>query len=193
MAQKRKTDQTKLIARAALALAGKSGWGRLTPQAVARKARLKTETVTAVFPDKWALLKWVLKDISDKTDREVKSRLGDNWRDNLFELMMTRIDIAAPDKKAFASLPGAFRHEPKALPQFARIFWRTMAHMLKTAQVPGGPCHPAYVAAFGILYVSVVDTFLKDDTSDHAKTMAALDQRLGLFEQVVDFKVCPKN
>jgi hypothetical protein len=152
MAQKRKTDQTKLADRAAL-----------------------------------------LKKIEEKATRDVKRRLGDNWRDNLFEIVMTRMELLAPHKKAFAALPAAFRRDPTALPKFARTFWRTMAQILKTAHVPGGLCQPAYVAAFGVLYLSIIDTFLKDPTKDHAKTMAALDQRLGVFEQVVDFSVCKKR
>ena len=193
MAQKRKTDQTKLIVKAALDLAGKSGWSGLTTKAVAKKARLKPDAVAAVFSDKWDILKYVLKDLELETDRAVKARLGDAWRDNLFEIMMTRLELAALHKKAFASLPDAFRKEPRAVVTFARTFWRTMAHMLKTASLPGSICQPAHVAAFGVLYASVIDAFLKDTTKDHSKTMAVLDQRLGWFQEFVEFSACRKD
>ncbi len=161
MAQKRKADHTKRT--------GKAG-GKTTGATLAKAAAL-------------------LKKIEEQTARDVKRRLGDNWRDNLFEIMMTRIDLAAPHKKTFAALPKEFRHDPKAIPEFARLFWRTMSRLLKLAKAPA---HPQHVAAFGVLYATIVDTFLKDTTRDHAKTMAALDKRLGLFEQFVDFASCKR-
>jgi len=131
----------------------------------------------------------LLKKLEEKTARDVKARLGDNWRDNLFEIMMTRLELAAKHKKTYAAIPSALGGEPKAIPKFAKLFFKTMRRMLVLADAPASPVH---VAAFGILYASVVNTFLNDNTKDHAKTMAALDQRLGMFEQLVNFSVCRK-
>jgi hypothetical protein len=100
---------------------------------------------------------------------------------------MTRVDLAAPHKKQFLALPAVFREDPKAIPRFARTYCGTMKRMLKLAEAPA---HPHHVAAFGVLYATVVDTFLKDTTRDHAKTMAALDKRLGWFEQFAGFSSC---
>jgi hypothetical protein len=129
----------------------------------------------------------LLRKIEEQTARTVKNRLGDNWRDNLFEIVMTRIDFAAPHKKKFIALKDTFREDPKALPSFARTYCGTMKRLLKLADAPALPHH---VAAFSVLYATIIDTFLKDDTRDHAKTMAALDKRLGYFEQFVDFSRC---
>lgn len=129
----------------------------------------------------------LFKKIEAETARQVKSQLGRDWRDNLFEIMMTRLELATPHKKFFATLPALFRENPKAVPHFARLFWKTMKHILVLAKAPGRPHH---VAAFAVLYVSIVDTFLKDTTRDHAKTMAALDKRLGMFEQLTHFDPC---
>jgi hypothetical protein len=129
----------------------------------------------------------LLKQIEEKTARAVKGHLGDNWRENLFEIIMTRVDLAAPHKKKFLALREEFRHDPKAIPGFARTYFATMKRILKLADAPA---HPHHVAAFSVLYATIIDTFLKDTTRDHAKTMAALDKRLGYFEQVVEFSKC---
>jgi hypothetical protein len=129
----------------------------------------------------------LLKKLEEKTARDVKSRLGDNWRDNLFEIMMTRLELAAKDKKTFAALPAALGAEPKAIPKFTRIFFKTMHRMLILADAPASPLH---TAVFGVLYASVVNTFLNDAAKDHAKTMSALDQRLGMFEQAAGYIPC---
>jgi len=192
MARKRKTDQSKLIVDAALELACKSGWDGLTIKAVAKKAKLKTEVVTALFPDRWALLKRVLETLEKETARDVKGKLGDDWRDNLFEILMTRVDLAAPHKKAYASLPSAFRKEPQVIPEFTKLFFETMDKMLTLAGVPVGGFYPAHVAAFSVIYLSLIDVFIRDDTKDHSKIMAMLDRRLGLFEKFVNRTQCDK-
>jgi len=139
MAQKRKTDQSKLDAAAAL-----------------------------------------LKKLEAETARDVKKRLSGNWRDNLFEIMMTRMDLAAKHKKTYAAIPSTLSHQPQEIPKFAKRFLKTMHHMLKLAKAPASPLH---VAAFSVLYASVVNAFLNDVTKDRAKTMAALDKGLSMFEQ----------
>ncbi|MFH1158016.1 MAG: hypothetical protein V1721_03920 [Pseudomonadota bacterium] len=192
MAQKRKTDQSGLIVAAALELACESGWGGLTLKAVAKKAKLKPEAVTALFPDRWALLKRVLETLEKETACDVKDRLGNDWRDNLFEILMTRIDLAAPHKKAYASLPAAFRREPRALLEFAKLFFETMDKTLTLAGLPAGGLYPAHVAAFSVLSLSLVGAFLRDDAKDRSKIMATLDRRLGLFEKFVECTRCEK-
>lgn len=129
----------------------------------------------------------LLRKLEEKTARAVKGHLGDNWRDNLFEILMTRIELAAPHKKTYAGIPAQVRHEPKSLPAFTRQFLKTMHSMLILAKAPASPVH---VAAFGVLYALIIDTFLKDGTRDHAKTMAAVDQRLGMFEKFAEYTSC---
>jgi hypothetical protein len=136
---------------------------------------------------KLAALEALLKEMEKRTARDVKPRLGKNWRDNLFEIMMTRIDVVAKRKKDYASIPSALRREPSEIPKFARMFLKTMHGMLVLAKAPA---HPHHVTALSVLYATVIDCFLKDKTKDHAKTMAALDKRLGMFEEFVKFTQC---
>lgn len=129
----------------------------------------------------------LLRKLEEKTIRAVKGHLGDNWRENLFEILMTRIELAGPHKEAYAAIPSEFRRYPKEIPAFARTFLKTMHNILILAKAPASPLH---VAAFSVLYTSVINTFLKDETRDHAKTMAAVDQRLGVFEQFMEYTSC---
>jgi hypothetical protein len=147
----------------------------------------KKQTRSGQSPDS---IETLLKKIEEKTARDVQDRLGDNWRDNLFEIVMTRLDLAAPHKKQLAALKDKFREDPKAVPTFARTYYGTMKRILILADAPSLPHH---VAAFSVLYATIIDTFLKDDTRDHAKVMAALDKRLGYFEQFVNFAHCRKT
>ena len=192
MARKRKTDQSKLITTAALELACKSGWESLTLKTVAKKAKLKTEDVTDIFSDKWEILKRILELLEKETACDVKGQLGESWRDNLFEILMTRSDLVAPHKKAYASLSAAFRKEPRAVPEFTKIFFKTAENMLTLAGVPSGGFYPVYVAAFSVLYLSFIETLIRDDSKDSSKIMAKLDRRLRLFEKFVNRTQCKR-
>lgn len=192
MAQKRKTEQSKLIAEAALALADRGGWGSLTFAAIARKGKVKQTDIEKKFSDIWDILAFVLQDLETETARTVDGYLGDSWRDNIMEILMTRFDIAARHRGAFSSLAKDLPKQPKALRRFARTFYDTMGRMLEKAGLPAAPLRPLQVAAFGALYVSIVDVWIKDDTRDQSKTMAAIDKRLGLFDSAMGFLSCKK-
>ncbi len=126
-------------------------------------------------------MKASLKKLEERTARQVKGRLGAHWRDNLFEIIMTRLELAALQKKAYTSIPAELCKSPAAAPSFAKFFLRSMRNILKLAKAPSTPLH---VAGFGVLYINVIDVFLKDNTRDHSKTMAVLDKRLELFERL---------
>lgn len=185
MAQKRKTDQTEKLAQAALSLAAKKGWGAVTVKEMAKRAKVPSKTAEAAFDDGWDALLWVLKKMNDEAIAVIPG--GGSWRDKLFDIAMTRFDLAQQHRNAFTRLPKDFTRHPKALPRFAKPFYRAMAHMLGAAGLKKGKCTPALVAGFGLIYLSVTHVWSQDDTRDLAKTMAALDKRLELFEQLVEF------
>lgn len=187
MAQKRKTDQTKLIAEAALSLAGKAGWDRLTFKDIAKKAKVGVKDVEAQFSDTWDILKWVLKKLESDTRQNVEKHLGKDWRDNLAEILMTRFELAQAHRPAFASLGKSFARHPAATPRFARGFYKTLDGMLQLSGISRKLCQPVCVMALGAVYLSLVDVWMKDNTPDLSKTMAAIDRRLDLYAQALDF------
>lgn len=129
----------------------------------------------------------LLQELEDKTARRLKGQMSGGWRDNLFEVIMTRLELAAPHKKTLAAIPSGLLQAPGEAPDLARIYCGALRNMLKLAKAPATPAH---VAAFGVLYATIIDVFLKDATKDHAKTMAAVDKRLGWFEQFAGYIPC---
>jgi AcrR family transcriptional regulator len=193
MAQKRKTDQTKLITEAAIALADARGWNEVTFKDVARDARCTEATVKALFPDIWAMIRWHLEAIENETRKEVEEYLTGNWRDNLMEILMMRFERAQRHRNAWRSLPDAFRAHPRKLRRFARLFYKTMDRMLKLAGLPPRLCQPLLVTVMGGVYLSLVHTYLEDDTPDLARTMAAIDKRMEIVERAAHYTDCRKE
>jgi AcrR family transcriptional regulator len=183
MAQKRKTNQTETVFNAALALASKGGWDSLTLPAVAKKARVPQKSLEQEYGDIWNLLKAVLLKLEKDTMAAVGDYLGDNWRDNLMELLMTRFELAQQHRDVYASLPRSFAKNPQQSPRFAKQFYKYLDNTLRTAGIEKKLCQPACVVAFGAVYLSLVDVWMRDETADLSKTMAAIDKRTGMMEQ----------
>lgn len=205
MAQKRKSNQTKTArkakgkgksgrdirgaaADAALSLAVKSGWDRLSLSDVAKSAKLPQKDVAAAFKDSWDILAFVLKRQEDDTKAEVENYLGDSWRDNLMEILMMRFEKAQPHRDAYAAIGPSALRDPRVAQRFGREFFATLSRMLTLAGLERGRCQPLFVAGFGALYLSLVDTWLRDKTPDMSHTMAAIDKRIGLFERLTNPK-----
>ena len=189
MAQKQNAKQRKQIVEAALSLAGKGGWAKLTFAAIAKKAKLKTGDIEKQFSDVWDILIAALSDIEIRTQEKVENYLSDNWHDNLMEILMTRFDLAEAHRVAFSSLVRDIPRRPKVVRRLLPAFYGTMQRML---ELSGAPAQPLTIVAFGGLYLSIVDTWIKDDSRDKSKTMAAIDKRLGLFESFSGYLSCKK-
>lgn len=188
MAQKRKTDQTKTIIDSALFLAGKQGWDAVSLADIAKKARLPLKTVSASFKDVWAVMEQALRNLESETSATVENNLGDNWRDNLMEILMTRFELAQGHRDAYLAVAPAVMKHPKLVKRFGKSFYRTMERMLDLADAPcKTQLKPLGVAAMGALFLSLVYAWEQDKTPDLSKTMAAIDKRTGLLEQAFDF------
>lgn len=199
MAQKKQRNQTKVkkprktadirpkVAAAALNLAATRGWDHVTMEDIAAESGIAQKSIAAVFHDIWAILGYVLQNIADKTKAEVEAYLTEDWRENIMEILMTRFDLAQDHRAAFQRLPRDLAKHPRTMRRLARRFYRTMRDMLLLAGFPAKDLNPVIIGTFGVLYMSVVDTWSKDETLDMSRTMAAMDKRLGYFEQAAGY------
>ncbi len=188
MAQKRKTDQTKTIIDAALFLAGKQGWDSVSLGDIAKKAKLPLKTVSASFKDVWDVMEQALRSLEAETAATVENHLGDNWRDNLMEILMTRFELAQTQREAYLAVAPAVMKHPKLAKRFGKSFYRTMERMLDLAGAPcKKQCRPLCVTAMTALFLSLVHAWQQDETPDLSKTMAAIDKRTGTLEQAFGF------
>lgn len=179
MPQKSRRDQTKHIHAAALALAAKGGWGGLTLADIAARAKVPQAELAARYGDIWDIAADILTAIDQSVRKDVSDRLGESWRDNVFELLMTRFEQMQPHRGAFVKILPSAAKSPCAAPRLARRLARSMEDVRAVAGMRGGPFKPVAVGALSVLYLSLVDVWAEDDTADMAKTMAALDKRLG--------------
>jgi AcrR family transcriptional regulator len=174
---------------AALKLAAANGWRRTALADIAGEAGLSLAELYSRFPSKASILEAFIRRVDRATlEGADKTRDDDtSVRDRLFELIMRRLDALEPHKAAVAALVRDLSFHPVASLCVGRRLSRSMAWVASVAGVPTtGPLGMLRVKGLAALYAYVLRVWLRDDSADHAKTMAALDkalQRAEMFAQ----------
>jgi ubiquinone biosynthesis protein COQ9 len=186
----RKTEKTPksepdLLVMAFEAIAAE-GWRSFRLSTLAEKADLPLAAVRAELPCRAALL----TRLGARLDKGMLDLPRDELaelepRERVFELIMRRLDAMAPFKAGLATLGREARLEPDVL----------LASVCNVARLTGWLLDVAGVRMVGIqsfaarkllalIYVRTFSVWLKDDTPDHARTLAELDKRLRQAENL---------
>ncbi|HTY67775.1 MAG TPA: TetR family transcriptional regulator [Alphaproteobacteria bacterium] len=169
---------------AALKLAETQGWRRTSFADIAQEAGLGIAELYRRFRSKGAILDAFVRRI-DLATLEGAEAGGDESspRDRLFDLFMRRFDALQPYKGAVAALARDLPLHPLAALCTGARLCRSMAWMASVAGLPGGgPFGLLRAKALAAIYLYTMRIWLRDESEDHAKTMAALDQALSRAE-----------
>jgi len=126
-------------------------------------------------------LERILEQIDRETTARTRKNLGPRWRDNLFEIVMTRLEIAHKNKSLHTYVAGYLFETPLDAHHLTKKFMRILHDILVLAKAPSGPLHMTF---FGIFYIEVINLYLKEPESNCSKTMALLDQRITFLEKL---------
>lgn len=169
---------------AALRLAETRGWGRTTLPDIAGEAGLGLAELYGRFRSKGAIREAFIQRVDRATLDGIEPGAGDaSVRDRLFDLLMRRFDALQPYKGAVAALAREAPFHPLGALCAGRRLLRSMAWIGGAAGLPtGGPFGLLRVKAVMAIYLYAMRAWLRDDSEDHGKTMAALDQALSRAE-----------
>ncbi|PZQ45786.1 MAG: TetR family transcriptional regulator [Micavibrio aeruginosavorus] len=173
---------------AALDLAARMPWDMVTLTDIADKAHASLAELCEVFEDKTD----ILAAYGRMVDKQVLENVGAadpsvSERDRLFEILMERFDVMEEHKDALASILKSLTVDPKqaviGLPHLGRSMnWMFEAAGLSASGIKGA----IKIAGLTALYLYVLKVWLRDETADLSKTMAALDKSLGRAERAVN-------
>ena len=171
------------ILSAALDCAARNSWSEVTLADIAGAAELPLADFRAEFASKTEIIAALVRAVDDEVlKRAAKRSEGQEKRDALFDIVMTRFDVLGPHKAALKSIhasgPADFA--------LAGPFLSSQHWMLEAAGIAtDGPTGALRVAGLGLAYASVFRTWLEDDDPGLARTMAALDRRLRRGERTL--------
>lgn len=170
---------------AALGLAATEGWRGVSLAAIATAAELPVLQVYRVFQSKQAILCGLFRRIDAIVLAEPPAAEPDERpRDRLFDLLMRRFDALQPYKPALDVLRREWPGDPVTALCAGASLLRSMRWMLEAADIPTGGVRGAVALKLAsAAYLSVMRVWQRDDSSDLARTMAALDARLRRIER----------
>ncbi|MGB0749131.1 MAG: hypothetical protein ACPGO3_10325 [Magnetospiraceae bacterium] len=183
---KRKSPSEKVIS-AVLDIIEEDGWAAVTMAAAARRASVPLAEVRAAFSDRQAVLDAYLSGI-DQAVLEATAQdevTDESPRDRLFDVIMRRFDALAPRKAALQNLLMAATRDPAISICGSGRLATSMRWMLEAAGLcAAGPVGALKTVGMAALYASVFRVWLKDESPDMSKTMAALDKALDRAERL---------
>ena len=181
------TDEAQRIVDAALALAAERRWRDVALADIAARAGVSLVNLYRHCPSKAAAVAAFLRRIDAAVLAGTHGDDGDtSARDRLFDVIMRRFDALAPYKKAVASILADIPADPIAALAEAGPFLRSMAWMLEAAGLSAAGLRGALrVKGLALVYVATLRVWLNDDSSDLARTMAALDRNLRRAESLI--------
>jgi AcrR family transcriptional regulator len=168
------------IVAAAMALAAERDWREIGLTDIAEAAGVSLADLLAQYPSKLAILDGFTRTIDRRVLAEFEPESESvSVRDRLFDVLMRRFDVLEPHKAAVGRIAGAACRDPLIGVATGCAVLRSMGLMLEAAGVPSdgmrGIIRRKGLAA---MYGATLRDWLKDDTADKSRTMAALDGRL---------------
>ncbi len=180
------SDPAERILAAAMEVAVRIGWRRAALADIAAAAGMSLGDVHAHFSDKGAMLRGIV----ELADRKVLAGAGapdpeSSARDRLFDVLMRRFDVLRPYREGLAAVAreGGGVGIGDAICGAQRML-RSLAWMLEAAGIgTGGWAGACRVKGLAVVYGATFSAWLRDETEDMSKTMAALDKNLGRAER----------
>ena len=173
------------IVDAAMEIAAGRRWEDVTLEAIAARADISLAGIREHFDGRLAILDAfaarIDRAVLDGLDAELAEEAP---RERLFDVLFARIEALRPHRDAIANLMIAARRDPLLALALNGLAARSMAWMLTGAGIASGGLPGAIRAqALAVQWRRVLGTFIRDDDTGLARTMAELDRRLRQAER----------
>lgn len=188
----RKADRPQHIIKAALALAAAGRWSSVGLRDIAEAAEVSLAELHELYSSKTAILAAHF----DAIDAAVLKGTAefdteDTRRDRLFEVLMRRFDALSGDRDAIAAIVLASCRDPIAGLCLSVGLLRSMRWMLEAAGIRAtGPRGRMTARGLAAVWLATARIWLRDESEDMARTMAALDRNLARAERLANLLAC---
>ncbi len=168
-----------------------SGWRNTTMDAIASRAGVDLGETLMLVPTKAHFALRLLDRADALTMLDVKEVDGDDTpRDRLFEIMMRRFDVLNAHREGYRAVIAGTMRDPSAAPLALCRLRRSLSMILAAAGIsPDGLIGLLRIKGLAAVGAYTLRAWVKDDSVDLAKTMAALDRALAQAERLAGFSL----
>lgn len=179
-------DPKQAIIKSALALATEHGWSHVSMAEISEHADMSMSELRKHLATKAGLIELIVRDTDAHVCEQTNVSEDDGTaRERLFDVLMSRFDHLSQNREAIAAVLRDSLADPITLARRACCFRTSMKLMLETAHIPtSGPFGALRTKGGLVVYAAAFRAWLKDDSKDMSKTMAALDKALIQAEKI---------
>ena len=179
-------DRDKIVA-AFLALLAEQRIEQIGFADIAAGAGVPLAQLRGEFPSVLAILAAYLKSVDRAVLAEDMADMAEEPpRERLFDVLMRRLEVMAPQREAVRSLMRSARRNPPLTLALNRLAVRSQQWMLTAAGIKAsGPRGLMRAQGLAVLFAAVLRAWVNDDDPGLARTMAALDRALGRGQRLV--------
>ena len=164
----------------------KIGWKSFSFEKLAEEEKISVLDVNKVLKTKTMLLREfsLMIDSSVEKNFDLKDLENSSTKDNLFELIMLRLELMTPYKKALYNIIDAFKNDLSAYKTVSCSILGSLDFYLElTNSYDGSFLDGLKKNTLLIIYARTFMTWMNDNSDEMTKTMSELDKMLSFAER----------
>ncbi len=183
-------SQKKLkLINAAFQMIEKLGWQKFSLKRLADEEKISIAEINQIFRKK----EDILKEFSSMIDLQVERNFdfrdleSSSTKDNLFELIMLRLELMRPYKKALKNIILVFRSNLSMIKSVSFKILNSLDFYLELTNAYDGSFFDIFkkkVILF--IYTQTFIVWINDDSEEMSKTMSELDKMLSFSEKITN-------
>lgn len=170
----------------------KSGWKSFSLQKLSYAEKIPINEIKIFFKSEITILDEFSKMIDIKVEKsfDYEELTNTSVKDNLFELIMLRLEYMQPYKNALKSIKSSFKSDPLVAKSVAKNVMNSLDFYLELTNA----FNDSFLDIFKkksifLIYSYIFMIWLEDDSDELSKTMSELDKLLTFSEKIaLDFK-----
>ena len=170
----------------------KSGWKSFSLQKLSYAEKIPLNEIKIFFKSEITILDEFSKMIDIKVEKsfDYEELTNTSVKDNLFELIMLRLEYMQPYRNALTSIKSSFKSDPLVAKSVAKNVMNSLDFYLELTNA----FNDSFLDIFKkksifLIYSYIFMIWLEDDSDELSKTMSELDKLLTFSEKIaLDFK-----
>ena len=170
----------------------KRGWKSFSLQKLSDTEKIPINEIKIFFKSEVTILDEFSKMIDIKVEKsfDFEELTSTSVKDNLFELIMLRLEFMQPYRNALKSIKSSFKSDPLVAKSVAKNVMNSLDFYLELTNA----LNDSFLDIFKkksifLIYSYIFMIWLEDDSDELSKTMSELDKLLTFSEKIaLDFK-----
>ena len=186
------SDKKFNLVKSSLNIIEKSGWKSFSLQKLSETEKIPINEIKFFFKSEITILAEFSKMIDIKVEKsfDYEELTNTSVKDNLFELIMLRLEFMQPYRNALKSIKNSFKSDPHVAKSVAKNVMNSLDFYLELTNA----FNDSFLDIFKkksifLIYSYIFMIWLEDDSDELSKTMSELDRLLTFSEKIaLNFK-----